>query len=321
MELVKLGHVSLITPDLETSAAFFHDVVGLEEVARSGDSIYMRAWGDWDHHSLVLTAGKRSLVDHVSFRASSPEDIGEFAKEIAGSGTEVTEVPAGTEPGQGDAIRFDLESGHTFEIYYDMDRPASKEGERSRLKTRPGKAFARGVSPRRIDHFNINVPDPARLHAWMGDHLGFKMRERLTMDGAVVGGWMSVSNLMHDSAVMLDPLGRQEMFHHVAFYTDNWNDVLRGAEVLREAGVEIECGPGKHGGSEGFFLYFKDPGSGHRVELYSGGYLIFDPDWVPIEWSAEELDHFMVWYGPKLPDDFLTDCTGPAATPLVAQPA
>ena len=31
-----------------------------------------------------------------------------------------------------------------------------------------------------------------------------------------------------------------------------------------------------------------DPGSGMRVEIFSNGYLIFEPDWEPIGWSWDE---------------------------------
>jgi catechol 2,3-dioxygenase len=320
VRLVKLGHVALTTPDLETSVGFFRDVVGLEEVERTGGSVYLRAWGEWDHHTLVLTAGEESLVEHIAWRAGAPAQVRQFSEALRAAGTEVEHLQAGEEAGQGEAIRFALPSGHRFEIYYEMLRTPAPPGHRSTLKSRPGRAYARGISPRRIDHVNINVPEPAGVHAWLAEHLGFQMRERLTVAGEVLAGWMSVTPLAHDIAVIGEPLGRRAMLHHLAYYCDNPAEVLRAAEVVREHGLPIEVGPGKHGGTEGFFLYLRDPGSRHRVEIFSGGYLVFDPDWQPVEWTAEEIDDLMVWYGPRLPDTFLGDCTGPGSdqVPTVA---
>lgn len=312
MELAKLGHVAYTTPDLERSVWFFRDVVGLEEVERHQDTVFLRAWGDWEHHTLSLARGDQVLVDHVAWRTKRPEDVEEFAGRLKSQGTEVEWIEAGAERGQGRAIRFELPSGNTFELYYEMEKTPAPEHRKSRLKNLPSRAYDSGISPRRIDHVNINVPDPPHVHRWLDENLGFKMREYLRLDnGYVPAGWMSFTPLSHDIAVMQDPQGRPDRFHHVAYFADGWQDVLRGAEIYREQGVPIDVGPGKHGGTHGFFLYAKDPGSGHRLEIVSGGYLIFDPDWEPIEWTEKELQDLIIWYGPPLPEDFLADSTGP----------
>ena len=74
---------------------------------------------------------------------------------------------------------------------------------------------------------------------------------------------------------------------------------MLGADVLREEGVRIELGPGMHGVARSMFCYVRDPGSGHRVELYAGGYHVFDPDWKPIEWTRREIEAGLVWWGPE----------------------
>jgi len=45
-----------------------------------------------------------------------------------------------------------------------------------------------------------------------------------------------------------------------------------------ESGVHIEFGPGRHGMGEQTYLYFREPG-GNRIEVNSGGYRIYQPDW------------------------------------------
>ena len=47
---------------------------------------------------------------------------------------------------------------------------------------------------------------------------------------------------------------------------------------------KIEFGPGKHGMGENNFLYVRDFG-GIRIELFSGGYRNYQPDWEPVKWS------------------------------------
>src|SRR4029079_5598599 len=75
--------------------------------------------------------------------------------------------------------------------------------------------------------------------------------------------------------------------HHVAFFVDQREDVLRAADVFLEHGIVMESGPHKHAIQQTFFLYTWEPG-GNRVEICSGGYLIFDPAHEPVAWSAPD---------------------------------
>ena len=53
--LSQLAHIEILTLDLEKSVKFFLDIVGLDETGREGNSVYLRAWGDYFHHTLKLT--------------------------------------------------------------------------------------------------------------------------------------------------------------------------------------------------------------------------------------------------------------------------
>lgn len=298
----KLGHVALITPDLDTSLWFWRDIVGLEEVGRADGTVYLRAWGEFEHHSLSLTAGSGPGVDHIGWRAGAGEDVGLYAEALAAAGATVERVAAGAELGQGESIRFDLPDGgdHPFEIYFDTDKTHTGLGSRSRLKNNSHRMFDHGISPRRIDHVNLWTADPEPPKNWMQEHMGFKERElvRLTA-GPLVGTWMSVTSLVHDVALFGNPAGETGRLHHLSYFQDNFQDVLRGMDILLEHDITPDLGPGRHGISQAFFCYVKDPGSGHRLELFSGGYQIFEPDWEPVVWHETDLKEGLVWWGPE----------------------
>ena len=76
---------------------------------------------------------------------------------------------------------------------------------------------------------------------------------------------------------------------------------------LSENGIFIEAGPSKHNNSQGFYLYSYEPG-GNRVEIYSGSYLVFAPDWEPVTWDEEERGTGTYW-GTSLPDSFINYAT------------
>ena len=74
-DVAHLAHVELLTPKLEESARFFIDVMGMTETCREGDSVYLRGWDDYEHHSLQLTASPQPGLGHCAFRASSSQAL------------------------------------------------------------------------------------------------------------------------------------------------------------------------------------------------------------------------------------------------------
>ena len=305
-EIAKLGHVALVSADLEKSLWFFRDTIGLEETEVVDDVHYLRAWGDFEHHTLSITAGKTSYIDHIGWRTKRREDIATFAKLLEDAGTEVRWVQNGEEVAQGEAIRFELPSGHRFELYYDMEKTPADESRKSVLKNQTYKSWAKGVSPRRIDHVNLQTShDNAEIVKYLQEALGFKLREYFVDPNDVqVASWLSVTNLVHDVAIMSTSRSKEpNEMHHIAYWLDNAQDILRAADILCEADVQF-VGPGKHGISQAMYIYVKDPGSGLRLEIFTNGYLIFEPDWEPVKWTYEEyLKNGSAYWGDRRRDD------------------
>lgn len=305
-EIAKLGHVSLVSENLEKSLWFFKDVIGLEETEEINGTHYLRAWGDFEHHTLSITAGETSYIDHIGWRSKRREDVATFARLLEEAGTDVKWLAAGEEVAQGEAIRFELPSGHRFEIYYDMEKTPADESRKSVLKNQTYKSWAKGVSPRRIDHVNLQTShDNSEIVKYLQEALGFKLREYfVNPDDVQVASWLSVTNLVHDVAVISTPRSQapNEM-HHIAYWLDNAQDLLRAADILCENEVNF-VGPGKHGISQAMYIYVKDPGSGLRLEIFTNSYLIFEPDWEPIKWTYEEyLKNGSSYWGDRRRDD------------------
>lgn len=301
-EIAKLGHFGLVSTDLEKSLWFFKEVIGLEETEEKDGVHYLRAWGDFEHHTLSIRAGEESRLDHVAWRTKRPEDVDAFAEVLENDGIEVEWVTEGTEAGQGKAFRFKTPSEHTFEIYFEMEKTLASPETRSVLKNQAHRSWSRGVSPRRIDHVNLltnySVKD---LSQFMMDKFGFKMRECVEMpDGELAGSWMSVTPLVHDIALSFDPHAETpNRVHHISYWLDNAQDLLRAADILKENGIFFK-GPGKHGISQAMYIYAIDPGSGVRIEIFTNGYLIFEPDWEPIVWTVDEMDIGFTYWGDQM---------------------
>ena len=299
-QVAQCGAINLGTKDLEKSLHFFSELLGMEIVQRDGDTAYLRGYQELTHHSLVLTQQHESIVNSYSFRVKRPQDVELFAEEFERQEIETVEVPTGSEAGRGTAVRFLVPgSGHPFELYYDIDKPQAPEELRSKLPSNSAKR--RGLGVRRIDHFNVQTSRETinQAEQWVRDNLGFNRREYALHrdDTTVLASWMSVTPQVHDLAMVANSYGKTGQLHHVAFNLENLHDVLTAADILRDYDVTFDLGPGKHGIGQAMYLYVLDPGSGHRVEIYAGGYLIFDPDWEAIKWEREQFPDGLTWYG------------------------
>ena len=106
-------------------------------------------------------------------------------------------------------------------------------------------------------------------------------------DGTEAGAWLSVSIAAHELIYVADAHGLEGRLHHLAFWVDTREEVLRAADLFLDAGIHIEAAPSKHAIAQGFFLYGIEPG-GNRVEVTTGGYFVYDPDPEPTVWTEAE---------------------------------
>jgi catechol 2,3-dioxygenase len=278
MSVTRVGHVELRVTELDRAADFYVDVLGMLETERDDEHVYLRCVEDREHHTLTLTRAERNGLAHIAFRVDDPDDLGRLAGDYRDAGVEVTEVAAGAELGQGEAIRLQDPLGFPVEFYHRMESV-----ERS-LRTHGNRG------PSRIDHLNLRLPGPVDEGiAYYRELLGFQVSEfAVHPDGTTFAAWMHRKQTTHDVALVQGP---GTLIHHVGLYVPESHDVLHVADRMAARGMQdqIEFGPGRHGITNAFFSYLRDP-DGNRIEIYSGDYLIPDPDFEPIEWTAEEFE-------------------------------
>src|SRR5579875_512666 len=315
----QLAHVELLTPRLEESARFFTDVMGLEESGRDGHSVYLRCWGDFFFHSVQLTEGEQPALGHIAWRSEGPDALERAVARLeqAGAGEGWSEP----QRGHGPAFRFRGPGGHLHELFWEVDRFQAPAEQRSTLPARPQRHAPRGVAPRQLDHVTVTTRDPFGDSEWYRDTLGFRFMEYTGLDenpDLVVFSMVTTNEKSHDLGLVIDLSEVPGRLNHLAFWVDAVEDVLRAADVLLEAGVELEFGPGRHGMGEQTFLYFREPG-GIRLEVNSGGYRNYQPDWQPVKWVPAQGSNFM-YRNAGMPDS-MTESFPPAAPAHIPEPA
>ncbi len=316
-DIVRVAHAELVVTDLGRSREFYVDHLGFVVTDETPSALYLRAYEDRHHHCLVVREGPQPVIDHLAFLVASEEDVDRAAAFYAGRDCPVRRLQAGEERGQGRAVRVQDPLGFPVEYFATMER-------RERLTQ--SFHLHRGGRMQRLDHFNLHVPDvQAAFDYYYGD-LGFRCSEYiegdLPGDTTLYAAWLFRKPAVHDVALTA---GAGPRLHHLAFWTAESLALTQLCDQLGGAHAHhaIERGPGRHGVSNAFYLYVRDP-DGHRIELYTADYWTGDPDYLPIRWSVED-DQRRSFWGHTVPErwyresSLVTDLDGRPVP--VAEPA
>jgi catechol 2,3-dioxygenase len=313
-DVAHLAHVELLTDRYAESLAFFTRVYGLTLSGEDATSAYLRAFDDYEFHSLKLTRHHTTGVGHVAYRCASPAALARRVAAIEASGYPLHGWVEG-DAGHGRAFRFEDPFGHLFELYFETVRYRPPDGERPALKNIAQRYHGRGAAPRRLDHLNLLASDVGAFRVFMETCLGSRVTELIQLDNGRIGGcWFTVNNKTYDLACTEEHGDGRARLHHVTYATDQREDILRAADIFLENGVHIETGPHKHAIQGTFFLYVYEP-AGNRVELANAGArLILAPDWEPVIWTEADRRKGQAW-GLRTIETFHTHGTPPLPAP------
>ena len=283
--IVRVLYVDLGSTDLARARAFWVDALGYVVTEDTGDALYLRGLEEQSHHSVVLRVATTPLVNAVGFKVFEDDDLGRAAEYCAARGLSHRFVDR---RGQGRTLEVLDPEGIRIELVHSVSR-VPRQLQRY--------ATHRGARPQRIDHVNCFTPDVQASYDFYRA-LGFRVSEYTeteeTRDMWAV--WLHRKGNVHDLA-LTNGLGPR--LHHVGVWVCSVNDIIATCDLLATSGwlANMERGPGRHGVSNAFFLYLRDP-DGHRVELFTSDYLTVDPDFEPIRWDLRHPQRQTLWGAP-----------------------
>ncbi len=283
--IVRLSHVEYRVTDLTASRAFYVDTLGLQVTKEDDRHIYLRAMEEHGHHCIALVQADQADVGVLGFKLYDEPDLDKAAEFFVSREMPVEWVDR---PFMGRVLRTRDPWGIPLEFYVKMDR-LKPIHQKYRLYN--------GVKPLRIDHFNMFSADVDASVAFYND-IGFRVTEFTEDDdsGKVWAAWMHRKGGVHDVA-FTNGIGPR--LHHTAFWVPNPLNIIDLLDLMSTTGYvdNIERGPGRHGISNAFFVYVRDP-DGHRIEIYCSDYQTVDPDLEPIKWSLTDPQRQTLWGAP-----------------------
>jgi 2,3-dihydroxy-p-cumate/2,3-dihydroxybenzoate 3,4-dioxygenase len=245
IDLHDIRYLRIGTPDLDGAVRFATDIVGLQLVAREGKAAYFRSdkvevRGDTRDHTLVYFEG--DPADHtIGFDLIDAADLDKVGAELERAGRPMhlgTRAECDARRVRGFIASSDP-SGNKIEIV--------------------AKPFHSGVRyfPTRdagitgFSHIGLYTKDAARDEAFW-----------TRICNARVSDWIGDAALLRiDTAhhsIALFPAQRTGV-QHVNHQVEDIDDVMKSWYFLKDKGVKILLGPGRHPLSTAVMLYFRGP--------------------------------------------------------------
>ncbi|PXY18803.1 3,4-dihydroxyphenylacetate 2,3-dioxygenase [Prauserella muralis] len=296
-DIVRAAYGELVVTDLAASREFYVDVLGLTVTEEDDETVYLRSLEEFIHHNLVLRKGPVAALAALAFRVRSRQDVDRAEAYYRALGCRTERRAEGWTAGVRDAVRVTDPLGFPCEFFHEIEH-VERLIWRYDLHT-PGALV-------RLDHFNQVTPDVPKGLAYL-EALGFRTTEDIRDDeGVTYAAWLRRKPTVHDTALTG---GDGPRLHHIAFATHEKHNIIAICDklgALRRSDA-IERGPGRHGVSNAFYLYLRDP-DGHRVEIYTQDYYTGDPDNPLVTWDVHD-NQRRDWWGNAVVPSWYTDAS------------
>lgn len=257
---LEYAHVSV--ESLDEAVDFYREIMGLVELSRSGETVYLGCGLD-DHTNLAVSGGDTGL-NRFGIRVNERE-FKTYAQMLNENEIdyETLDDPV---PGMEKVLSTPLPSGP----WMDFAIPQS----RSYLNpARPARSDRKhGLTPLDIDHINLAVDNCKPACDYLQQVTDFQLTEYLEPgeEGFWQLGFLIVPprSVHHDIGFTATENADEATLHHVGWLLEDFDHVKRLLDRISDYGIRTEFGPSRHGTASNLFCYFWEPG-GNRFELSS----------------------------------------------------
>lgn len=294
MGILRIGHISIRVMDMAAALKHYENVLGMKKTMEDKHgNVYLKCWDEWDKYSLILTPSDQAGMNHVAYKVESDADLDDLQQKVEAYGIPTTVLPEGTLPSTGRMLQFNLPSGHEMRLYAMKEYVGTEVGTEN---PDPWPDNIKGAGAHWLDHCLLmcelnpetGVNKVAENTKFVMEVLDFFLTEQILVGPTgdmQAATWLARSTTPHDIAFVGGP---RMGLHHIAYFLDSWNDILKAADIMGKTKTKIDVAPTRHGITRGETIYFFDP-SGNRNETFAGlGYLA-QRDRPVTTWSEDHL--------------------------------
>jgi catechol 2,3-dioxygenase-like lactoylglutathione lyase family enzyme len=294
LQVKRIGHATLTTPDLERQLDYYTRVIGLSLVAKEKNRAILAT--KVGQEAIVLEHADRAAGVRLAFQVAPGSALGALTARLAQAGVR-SEPRSDITPGIKQAVVFRDPKGTSVEIFSDY-------------------AFAKdddidaGVMPRKLGHVAFHTPDVQGTVKFYCDVLGFKVSDWRSDFFA----FLRCSRDHHTINLLQADHGN---IHHLAFELRDEAEINRACDFLGRKNVKLFWGPIRHLIGHNIAIYHKNP-DGITVEFFTDLDVMHDEElgyFEPRPWHQDRPQRPKVWG-----DDTPTNYWGPGHPPAMPGP-
>ena len=245
LQVKRLAHATLTTPDIEKQIEYYSEVLGLSAIERTAKRAVLATRTGLE--AIVLEQGDKMGLPRLAFQVAPNSDLDELAAVVRNQGLKV-ERRSGITPGVADAITFVDPKGTLLEIFsnYDFPEIAAAQSTLSLLKLGHVAYRCHDIQP--VVKFYTETLG-FRVSDWRADRFAFL---RCAVDHHSV-------NFVTDE---------QQRLHHIAFEVKDMAEIHRACDHLARNDLHLVWGPGRHNIGHNLAIYHMNPDR-VRVEVFA----------------------------------------------------
>lgn len=245
IQVRRLGHATLTTPDLDRAIEYYNEVIGLNVVARDRKSAVLATKVGLE--AIALVQGEAAGLSRLSFQVAPGTDLSDCVKALAKHGVRA-ERRSEISPGVKETITFKDNKGTDIDVYAEYDFAKDKE--------KPV-----GIMPLKLGHVAYRCLDIQPVMKFYMDVLGFRLSD-------IRGDFFCFLRCNSDHHAINFVNDPKPQLHHIAFEVKDWPEIHRACDYLAKNKLLLVWGPGRHIIGHNIAAYHRNH-DGVRVELYT----------------------------------------------------
>jgi catechol 2,3-dioxygenase-like lactoylglutathione lyase family enzyme len=292
IQVRRIGHATLETPDIDRQIDYFTDIVGLVLAEREKDRAYLAS--KLGPLTVQLDRGDVPRCARLSFEVAPDTDFAAAERFLAGEGIK-SERRNDANPGVRTMLTFYDPNGVAIDLFPEW-KPLGLGQQ------------ARGVGVLKLGHLAHVVPDPRPLADFYCRILGFRLSDWIE-------DWFVFLRCGPDHHTVNFVSGKRVQMHHMAFELKDWAHLQTACDLFGQRRIPIIWGPGRHTAGHNLFTYHRNPDD-QIVEMFAELDQMKDESlgyFEPKPWHRDHPQRPKVWgpeegrviWGPLPTDDYL----------------
>ncbi|MBX9842898.1 MAG: VOC family protein [Xanthobacteraceae bacterium] len=292
IKLLRLGHATFETPDLEKAIEHHTQVIGLSLAGRDGKRAFLAT--RTGQLAVELQQSSQSKCTKLAFEVPANADFADIRRELQQHGV-TSEERNDSVPGLSKVLSFKDPKGTSIELFRDWSYVGNEQ-----------QVVGAGVF--KLGHIAFIVPEPQAMAEFYGKVLGFRMSDW-------IGDFFVFMRCNADHHTVNFIRGDKINMHHIAYEVRDFAHLQNACDILGQRKIPIAWGPTRLGPGHNVAIFHRDHDD-WITEFYAELDQMKDEDlgyFDPRPWHRDRPQRPKIWdnavvaqiWGPPPTPDFL----------------